>query len=664
MRSLRLLLILNFACVCVVFSGDGKSPPAIGAGVKVVSEKNADSSSVENIIKDIIKPGMSSQQKAEAIFKYGIEHFYHSHAIEEANADMLKNRKYFSENTKMVDTIKQANVYAHGLCGSQSKYQNELFNAAGLLGRVNGVNGHTTTEVKYGGKWHYLDADMMGFVRDRKGKIPSIDDIKANKKLLFDKHKFRPKVYFKFDGANGMWKCLSSGVRHSMYGRKVGIHSMNLVLKDGEKFHRYFQRQWAPNYRYYCPPGKSTYANRMRKNKDGPSRDKTYFHFKEKGKARFGNWELIYEPDLQKASFVDGLFSQKNISKNKTAPFVGGDKKESSEFILNYYSPYGCAGTAGDLADNKDDKNGYIIEGEFNDDSGEIAYSFDLGKSWVSVHAGGKTFKYDLTKDFVVKYGWLLRFTFKGKKAGLNSFKSYLSGQLSPASLPFVDGSTKMTFSRENLACMLLQPDVGEGLEKFKALAHKVEGMDKWNESISGHVGGNGSVIYKIDAPGEIVRVKAGAKFGGRKGTYQVSFSVDDGKTWILAAKQKSLYNEKHQEDFWGQSIEGVLDLPGQKAYSPGCIKVKPNIWETKIAEKVSTKSVLVKFTQQGGKLCKIYGIYTHYKKEGNLPIAITHKWTGGDHTEKIGASELTKEYTVAGGKKSTNLSISFIAGE
>ena len=61
------------------------------SGIKVVSDKNADASSVENIIKDICKPGMSDQEKAEAVFTYVVTHFYHHHTIEEPNADKVEN---------------------------------------------------------------------------------------------------------------------------------------------------------------------------------------------------------------------------------------------------------------------------------------------------------------------------------------------------------------------------------------------------------------------------------------------------------------------------------------------------------------------------------------------------------------------------------------------
>ncbi len=645
---------LTVACSAALCAG--------GHGLKVVSNKNPDPSNVETVLKDILKPGMSDQQKCEAIFNYLVVHFYHFYVTQEANADLLEGRKANFEVTMLEDAVKQLNVYAHGLCGSQSKISCQFYNAAGFLSRVCGVQGHTTFEVKYDDAWHYFDVDMMGFVRNPEGKVVSIDQIKANKNLLMKRHKHTPKYFFKFDGPRTMYRALSQGVRFAMYGRKIGVHSMNLSLKDGEVFTRYFQRQWAPEYRYYCPPKGCAHSNGLKQVKEGPSRDKAHYLFTEAGLKRYGNWERIYTPDLKKKSFLNAAFSKSNVKSNTEKPLIASEKTGPSQIIMNVYSPYGCAGVAGDLNTNEDDKKGYVLEGEFNTDSGEISFSFDLGKSWVSAHKGGGAFKLDLTPKFVAKYGWLLKISFEGNKAGLNSFTSYTSGQLSPASLPFVDGNTEMTFSREGTDCMLLQPDVGISAENFKLLAHKVEGLT-WSEDGIAHLNGNGSVIYKVDAPGDITRVQAGAKFNGRKGLYKMEFSIDDGATWILAGKQKSVYSEDHNEEFWGQSLEGIIDFELKKAYSPGCIKAKGNQWESSFDPK-PVKSILVKFSQQGGRLCKIYGIYTHFKKEGKVPVTITHTWNGGKHIEKVEAQADEKKYTVNGGPLKDNLSISFEAGE
>ena len=174
-----------------------------------------------------------------------------------------------------------------------------------------------------------------------------------------------------------------------------------------------------------------------------------------------------------------------------------------------------------------------------------------------------------------------------------------------------------------------------------------------------GFKGMKGSITYKVEAPNDIVRIQAGAKFTKNRGAfYIVYFSIDEGKTWVLACKQREVDEDEDQpEDFWGQSIEGILDFDLKKAYSPGCIpggdSVRGSAFEPK-----PTKTVLVKFETTKGWLCQIHGIYVHYKKAGALPLKITHEWEGGKHEEIIGANENAKTYTVNGGKLLENISV------
>jgi hypothetical protein len=655
--------ILSAVAIAMTLSlGLQAEEPAIAAGIKVVSEKNPDASSVEAILASILKPDMTPQQKAEAIFDYLVHHTYHCMPPEEPIADAIKQRKYFGENLKVMDSVKMLNVYGHAICGSVAWVINEFYNAAGLYGRIDGVNGHTICETKYDGKWHYLDIDMMGFVRRPDGTIPSADDIKADKNLLMVKNDKTPAIYFKYDGPNGMWGCLDTGVQYSMYGRKVTAHSMNLTLREGEALTRYFKRQWAPNFRYFYPnwPG-SEYANMLKANKDGPRRPETYYLFKEGDLARFGNWEMTYEPPLAKKSSLAGIYQMANVAYSDAAPFLKPEKAGTpSEVVYSYYSPYGCAGCPNDKNNPTD---GAVFEGEFASANGTLSYSLDLGKSWNKAYEGGGKFKVDLTPKLQTQYGFLLKLSFDGDGAGIKSFKSYLSGQLSPAALPFVDGTTKMTFTRENTDCLLYAPDITIGMDELKRTG-EIDGTATWDENISGHyvfAGNKGGAIFKVEAAGDIVRVQTGAKFGSRKaGTLNgVSFSIDEGKTWIVACQQPIVADEDHSEEFWGESVDGVLDFAQKKAYSPGCTPAKGAVRSSDFEPK-PTKTVWVKFHTAGGdgKLILLHGIYVLYKKPGALPLTITHKWTGGEHVEKIKADEASKTYEVKGGAMATNESI------
>ncbi|MCW8133989.1 MAG: hypothetical protein KIS92_26825, partial [Planctomycetota bacterium] len=514
---------------------------------------------------------------------------------------------------------------------------------------------------------HYFDVDMMGYVRKPDGVVASNDEIAKDKSLLFNKTDKTPAYYYKYDGPNGMWGCLATGVKYSMYGRKFSAHSMNLSLREGESMTRWFKRQWAPNFRFFSPawPG-SEYGARMKQLKgQGPQRPETYYLFKEDGMARFGNWEMVYAPPLAKPSSMDGLFSSQNVVHAAAAPFLKPAKAgEPAEVVYKYYSPYLCSGNPKDLGKQDDDCDGAVFEGEFADANGSVLLSLDLGRSWQEVHKGGGAFKLDLTPKLQTRAGWLIKLAFQGAGAGVKAFKSTLAGQLSPAMLPFVDGKTMMTFTREATDCLVFEPDITESEAELRRVSSSVENYANWDESISGHhafANGTGSVTFRVEAPGEIVRVQTAARFGGRKGSSfcGVSFSIDEGKTWIVACDQPVVKDEDHPEEFWGQNVDGILDFAKKKAYSPGCVPHAKSVRENSF-EPAPVKSVLVRVGTRDGdcRLICLEGIYVLYKKPGALPLKITHAWAGGEHVEKIGADEATKSYDVNGGPLASNLSI------
>jgi len=400
-------------------------------------------------------------------------------------------------------------------------------------------------------------------------------------------------------------------------------------------------------------------------------RDATHYLFKEGGQARYGNWELLYQPPLAKASCMDGLFSVANVVHSTQAPYLKAEKDDApAEVVIKYFSPYLCAGAPNDLSKADDDSDGAVFEGEFANNDGAVLYSLDLGRSWVEAHKGGGKFKVDLTPKLETRTGWLIKLAFQGKGSGVNSFKSRITGQLSPAALPFVDGKTKMTFTRSDTDCLVYEPDISPSEAELRRLAHAVENYQAFSDSISGHhsfKGGTGAVIFKVDAPGEIVRVQTGARFGGRSPASMcgVSFSIDDGKTWITACDQPIIKDEDHPEEFWGQYVDGILDFQLKKAYSLGCVPHAKSVRGSDFEPK-PVKSVLVKIHTRDGNcaLLNMEGIYVLYKKPGALPLTITHGWAGGKHVEKIGPSETTKEYTVDGGKLDSNEFIKLDAAE
>lgn len=74
-----------------------------------------------------------------------------------------------------------------GQCGQTNRLLTDILSAGGYRTRVVQLFGHVAAEVRYGGKWHFLDADALSagtFVMNRSGEIASTMEIVNDPSLL------------------------------------------------------------------------------------------------------------------------------------------------------------------------------------------------------------------------------------------------------------------------------------------------------------------------------------------------------------------------------------------------------------------------------------------------------------------------------------------------
>lgn len=142
---------------------------------KVVTSASVDCSSLESIVRDVVKPGMSDQEKLLALYHWFRRTIYH----------------YRMMGADRRDVLRLINSYGSALCGSQAAVFRQLCNAAGLKARVvsgDGGNelGHTFVEVWYGGSWHAIDTMTSFYVltRDARPVIASMADLSADPTLV------------------------------------------------------------------------------------------------------------------------------------------------------------------------------------------------------------------------------------------------------------------------------------------------------------------------------------------------------------------------------------------------------------------------------------------------------------------------------------------------
>ena len=151
---------------------------AAAENFKVSTDRSVDTTSLESIVRDVTARAgaKTNDEKAIALFDWLHEAiFHHAYPTE--------------KDPQSVGPLKVLNVYGWGLCGGQHTVLKALYETAGWECRYVGWSdpGHTTIEVKYDGRWHYLDVFLKCWFwsRDRT-HVVSQEEIAADPSLVLD----------------------------------------------------------------------------------------------------------------------------------------------------------------------------------------------------------------------------------------------------------------------------------------------------------------------------------------------------------------------------------------------------------------------------------------------------------------------------------------------
>jgi len=377
--------------------------------IKVVNDRAPDCSSLKSIIGTITRGCQTDDAKAIAIYNFCRYAYYH-HA--------------YPSEPGGISALKLINVYGWGLCGGQHTVQAALWEAAGFKWRYVGWRGHTTVEVGYGGRWHYLDTFLKFYVWTPDPNSPgartiaSQEDIKANPALVSDG--------FVMDQARKV--CYLKDNRFAYVGEKVNWTAPAFMVCgdtlpgviSGVKTNRNAGsgRGWGgirfddPKYSTSVNLGagyslqldwdkvKDAYYFRGRKR--GPYHtcgDKDYRNcpaigpilepYHAKGRARtWSNGTLLFKPDLGSDAFLSSLEQTDNVAQ-QAGSLRPKDASRPGVLVVKMASPYVVARASGKIA--------------CQDAKAEV--SGDL-KTWTAAALA------DLTKAVVGLYGYYVRVTF------------------------------------------------------------------------------------------------------------------------------------------------------------------------------------------------------------------------------------------------------------
>ncbi len=168
---------------------------------------------------------------------------------------------YEEPTGEVLDPIKLLNSYGFGLCYHIAPLLEAVFEAGGFAdARCWFLTGHTVAEVFYDGRYHYFDSDMMGYNVAGDGsfrgkQVVSVRDLERNANIILGKlaspGKVKPQVvdypWYPADVRAHAMKDLADLFTTTAnnylypYTRYSSGHSMDFVLRPGEKLIRYFK---------------------------------------------------------------------------------------------------------------------------------------------------------------------------------------------------------------------------------------------------------------------------------------------------------------------------------------------------------------------------------------------------------------------------------------
>ena len=147
-------------------------------GIIVSTDKSVNCATLKSIVADLCRGRRTAREKAVVIYDFLVRTVYmpnHSHRP----VEMIKGGLGFVN-----DPIKYITVYGCCGCGPQAHVFGALLGAAGLEARLLDPGfGHVSNEVKWGGKWHWMDVWLPAYITDGDGRICSYAEIMADRDL-------------------------------------------------------------------------------------------------------------------------------------------------------------------------------------------------------------------------------------------------------------------------------------------------------------------------------------------------------------------------------------------------------------------------------------------------------------------------------------------------
>lgn len=472
--------------------------------LKVVTDASPDYSDLDSLVHSATSRWENDEDKMWALF------YWNHIARRQTNPQSLHGKD-------LTDPIMQFNDYGFTQCSTISGMNVAIWTYMGYPAKYYDIGAHTVPEVFYGGRWHHYDNSLSVIYTLCDGKsIAGIEDVGATRGCEVSGGKEEPghvAIYHSLNGTgvDGFLEGADTmrDLRH--IGRDCfapGVLKYRYYFNDAERGHRYILnlRDGETYTRHYARLDKPTDAG---DGKSGFKSDPAYFV--PNGKNKDGS---LRDPESANPRY--------RIRSNGVRTHVPAKPAEDGIYKIEGANVITSMKITADSA-------------------GSIALSTNNGMTWTDLpNPGSSKLDLKLIEEVNGAYEVLVR------APDAKNIKFETITQLNSKTLPKLNlgKNTIYVGAGEQTGSIVLWPELQS--DRYKPMAVESvniktkEDHEGWNAVMNpAEEGGEGYVVFKIDAPQDITKITQGARMYVRnpKSSIRFEHSFDDGKTWTESFK-------------------------------------------------------------------------------------------------------------------------------
>jgi len=436
MRRLVPLPIVLLIVLPIVLLVAG-SAPAREYAPRVVSPHNADAYSMKTFAEFPRWRDLQGDRLAWEVYKYLVDTrtgLFHMNEV-------LEGHDGLSEYRSVRDPVKIINVYGYAYCGILGPVAAGVYRDMGI-GPTRTLSlpdwRHMTSEVFYGGKWHYIDLDVRAVFRRDDGTLASMEEARRDPSLW----KNRGPYFFPNDSLDRVRQIYRHTPVLHFHGFNQSGHTMDFVLRQGETLTRWWTPQGGRWHHAAVYQRTAWLRELIEKEPRGPAPNHRHFTV-----HNYGNGRFTYEPNLTERStdFLDGVYDARNVRPGPDGLTLVEPGEGYAVFEVR--TPYIIVPVVGRMETTDDDRAASVVR--IDSRGASLAISLDNGLTWTDLNAAGTPDGLDLTRHVAGTYGYLLKIGLRGRpgQAVVRRMSITTWVQVAPAALPSLRrGSNRMEY--------------------------------------------------------------------------------------------------------------------------------------------------------------------------------------------------------------------------